>query len=76
MGILNKLREYIKTPEKPVKPIDNQNIERHTDYRSNRPEALIEEINKKLDKLDNNLEFIEEYLSKKFKTFEKKAWLI
>lgn len=76
MRILNKLREYIKTPEKPVEPIDNQNIERHTDYCSNRPEALIEEINKKLDKLDNNLEFIEEYLSKKFKTFEKKAWLI
>jgi len=34
---------------------------------------VIEEINKKLDKLDDNLEFIEEYLSKKFKTFEKKA---
>ena len=62
MGILNKLREYIKTPEKPVEPIDNQNIV-----------PVIEEINKKLDKLDNNLEFIEEYLSKKFKTFEKKA---
>jgi hypothetical protein len=26
--------------------------------------------------LDKDLEFIEEYLSKKFKTFEKKAWLI
>jgi len=65
MGILNKLREYIKTPEKPVEPIDNQNIV-----------PVIEEINKKLDKLDDNLEFIEEYLSKKFKTFEKKAWLI
>jgi hypothetical protein len=26
--------------------------------------------------LDDNLEFIEKYLSKKFKTFEKKAWLI
>jgi hypothetical protein len=26
--------------------------------------------------LDENLEFIENYLSKKFKTFEKKAWLI
>jgi tetrahydromethanopterin S-methyltransferase subunit G len=62
MGILNKLREYIKTPEKPVEPIDNQNIV-----------PVIEEINKKLDKLDDNLEFIEEYLSKKFKTFEKKA---
>jgi len=65
MGILNKLREYIKTPEKPVEPIDNQNIV-----------PVIEEINKKLDKLDDNLEFIEKYLSKKFKTFEKKAWLI
>ena len=73
MGILNKLRGYIKSPEQ---PIDNQNIERHTDYCSNRPEALIGEINKKLDKLDKDLEFIEEYLSKKFKTFEKKAWLI
>jgi len=62
MGILNKIREYIKTPEKPVEPIDNQNIV-----------PVIEEINKKLDKLDDNLEFIEEYLSKKFKTFEKKA---
>ncbi len=62
MGILNKLREYIKTPEKPVEPIDNQNTV-----------PVIEEINKKLDKLDDNLEFIEEYLSKKFKTFEKKA---
>lgn len=62
MGILNKLREYIKTPEKPVEPIDNQNIV-----------PLIGEINKKLDKLDDNLEFIEKYLSKKFKTFEKKA---
>ena len=65
MGILNKIREYIKTPEKPVEPIDNQNIV-----------PVIEEINKKLDKLDDNLEFIEKYLSKKFKTFEKKAWLI
>ena len=59
MGILNKLRGYIKSPEQ---PIDNQNIE-----------PVIGEINKKLDKLDKNLEGIENYLSKKFKTFEKKA---
>ena len=59
MGILNKLRGYIKAPKQ---PIDNQNIE-----------PVIREINKKLDKLDKNLEGIENYLSKKFKTFEKKA---
>ena len=66
--LINKIREYIYTPDKPVPSPEELKKLSHGDGLE-----YIGEINKKLDKLDENLEFIENYLSKKFKTFKKKA---
>jgi hypothetical protein len=66
--LINKIREYICTPEikKPThEPIPKPFVGDEL--------AHIGEINKKLNLLDENLEFIEKYLSKKFGTFKKKA---
>jgi tetrahydromethanopterin S-methyltransferase subunit G len=66
--LINKIREYICTPEikKPThEPIPKPFVGDEL--------AHIGEINKKLNLLDENLEFIEKYLSKKFGTFKKKG---
>ena len=66
--LINKIRGYIYTPEikKPThEPIPKPFVGDELEH--------IGEINKKLNLLDENLEFIEEYLSDKFKTFKKKA---